>query len=360
MLVTHDDVRAVAIARARSHVRPMVAEVRQSIEAGLAGGGEALAEFDLGAAHALYTMLFPEPLRPGAGIERLYVATSDALAQLPFDVLVTREPVPGARLADAAWLLRDMAIEVPVTLAAIGSETDAASTRRSFAGIGAPALGGPADAPIQLAGLFRNGSVDVEAVRDLPPLPAAAHELESMRRALGDGEAPLLIGAAATESAVKAMDLSRYGVLAFATHGLLADELDGLTEPALVLTPPDTPREGDDGLLSAGEIAGLDLTAELVVLSACNTAAGATQAAPPYTGLAQAFLSAGAKSLLLSHWRVRDDAAARLSVATVEGNARGWTRAEALRRAKLAMIADPSVPGGAHPAIWAPFILIGR
>jgi CHAT domain-containing protein len=69
------------------------------------------------------------------------------------------------------------------------------------------------------------------------------------------------------------MDLSDYRVLAFATHGLVSGELEGVAEPALVFTPPKTGSEDDDGLLTASEIATLDLDAGLVILSACNTAA---------------------------------------------------------------------------------------
>ncbi len=358
LLVTRDDARALTIPRARGQIRPMVAAVRESIDAALAGG-ETLPAFDLDTAHSLYELLFPDRLGTHRGIRRMYAAATDALAQLPFELLVTRKPDAGTQLVDTAWLIRDMAVEVPVTLASIGGR-DEERIDRTFAGIGAPALSGPTNRPVQLAGLFRNGRVDAQAVWELPLLPAAEQELERMSRALAaGGDAPLITGAAATESTVKAMDLSRYDVIAFATHGLLADEIDGLAEPALVLTPPEIPSESDDGLLSAGEIADLELNAALVILSACNTAAGSTQDAPAYTGLAQAFLYAGAKSLLLSHWPVRDDAAARLSVATVEGAARGLSRAEALRRAKLELIHDATVPHAAHPAIWAPFVLIG-
>jgi hypothetical protein len=63
----------------------------------------------------------------------------------------------------------------------------------------------------------------------------------------------LYLGAAATETAVKASDLSHYKVVYFATHGLIADDIEGLREPALVLTPPDTPDVNDDGLLTASE-----------------------------------------------------------------------------------------------------------
>lgn len=357
MLVTHGEARALTVPRSRGQIRPIIAALRSSI--GSAGAAASLPGFDLNTAHALHALLFPEALGAASGIRRLHVAATDALAQLPFDLLVTRKPDAGTQLADAAWLIRDMAIEVPVTLASVGLPDGEGPVRGTFAGIGAPALAGPADRPIQLAALYRDGSADVQAVRELPLLPAAEQELVRMSQALAEnGEAPLITGAAATEAAVKAMDLSRYDVIAFATHGLLADEIDGLAEPALVLTPPETPSEADDGLLSASEIADLKLDAALVILSACNTAAGSTQGAPAYTGLAQAFIYAGAKSLLLSHWRVRDDAAARLSVATIEGTARGLGPAEALRQAKLDMIGDTSVPDGAHPAVWAPFVLI--
>jgi CHAT domain-containing protein len=100
------------------------------------------------------------------------------------------------------------------------------------------------------------------------------------------------------------------------------------------------------------------LAAEWIILSACNTAAGDGPGLATYSGLARAFHLAGARSLLLSHWPVRDDAAARLSVATVTAAAAGMERSEALRQAQLALIAARDLPGAASPAIWAPFVLI--
>lgn len=67
------------------------------------------------------------------------------------------------------------------------------------------------------------------------------------------------------------MDLSSYRVVAFATHGLMAGQFDGYGEPALVLTPPDSGDDFDDGLLGASEVAQLKLNADWVILSACNT-----------------------------------------------------------------------------------------
>ena len=96
--------------------------------------------------------------------------------------------------------------------------------------------------------------------------------------------------------------LANYRVLHFATHGALSGEISGGAEPGLILNPPQTPTERDDGYLSASEIAGLKLDADWVILSACNTAAGNAENAEALSGLARSFLYAGARTLLVSHW----------------------------------------------------------
>ena len=116
----------------------------------------------------------------------------------------------------------------------------------------------------------------------------------------------------ATETNLKNTALDQSRVVAFATHGLVSGEIEGLAEPALVLTPPAIPTEQDDGLLTASEIAQLELDADLVILSACNTAAGKEVGAKGFSGLAKSFFYAGARSLLVSHWPVESNAAAQL------------------------------------------------
>jgi len=95
----------------------------------------------------------------------------------------------------------------------------------------------------------------------------------------------------------------------FATHGLVAGDLANVVEPALMFSPPETATELDDGLLTASEVAQLDLDADWVVMSACNTAAGASKSAQALSGLARAFFYAGARALLVSHWAVNSRAA---------------------------------------------------
>src|SRR5690606_7321733 len=156
-------------------------------------------------------------------------------------------------------------------------------------------LGNPAAGQAFFRGVF----ADVSAVRNLPALPQTGPEVERLATALG-GRSSLYLGADATETAVKAADLSGYDVIAFATHGLLSGDLEGLAEPALVLTPPEVASSRDDGLLTASEIAALNLTADWVLLSACNTAGSNGEPdAEGLSGLARAFLYARARSILV-------------------------------------------------------------
>jgi CHAT domain-containing protein len=120
-----------------------------------------------------------------------------------------------------------------------------------------------------------------------------------------------------TEENVKRLPLADYRVVYFATHGLVAGDVEGLGEPSLALTLPKDPSETDDGLLTASEVAQLKLNADWVVLSACNTAAGEKPGAEALSGLARAFFYAGARALLVLHWRIDSKAATRLGYVDV-------------------------------------------
>jgi CHAT domain-containing protein len=127
----------------------------------------------------------------------------------------------------------------------------------------------------------------------------------------------------------------------------------------LVFTPPVTATANDDALLTASEAALLKLDADWVVLSACNTAAGSGGDAPGYTGLARAFMFAGGRTILASHWPVRDDASARLTVDTIRASTKA-SPAQALRQATLRLMDDRRIADSANPAVWAPYDVIGR
>jgi len=204
----------------------------------------------------------------------------------------------------------------------------------------------------------------------LPPLPETADEVRDIAVALGaDLATSVFIGPDANVQRVRTMDLSGRRVLVFATHGLEAGDLDGLTQPALALSSPAVSHTQDDGLLTMGDIMGLKLDADWVVLSACNTAAGEGAGADAVSGLGRAFFYAGTRAVLVSNWPVETTSARLLTTDLFRRQAANPAlgRAEALRQSSLALIngkgfvdsSGKTVFSYAHPIFWAPFSLIG-
>ena len=113
------------------------------------------------------------------------------------------------------------------------------------------------------------------------PLPDTAGELREIADSLGADASSIHLREDATETRVKSLDLSATRVIAFATHGLLAGDLKGVAEPALVLTPPSQGTERDDGLLTASEVAQLKLGEEWVILRKCGAPRGGAWAGVP-------------------------------------------------------------------------------
>jgi CHAT domain-containing protein len=344
--------------------------------------------FDTDLAHRAYQMLLA-PLAPAMeGKTTLIVVPDKALAGLPFQILTTAPTAPGAPPAAVPWLIRDMAVTVSPSVASLVAlrELPAHPLTDSlpFLGIGDPLIGAqvagalPFDcATTSAAGLQASalapatGSVLRAAngtdmgVETLAALPDTRCELEATAAYFGPGSA-LRLGAEATEGDLRRLsetgELARYRVISFATHGLVAGEI-GANPAGLVLTPAPGAGAGDDGLLTTEEIAALQLDAEFVLLSACNTAAATREGEDGLSGLASAFFLAGARTLLVSHWPVYSDAATDLTTGLFEAMAAdpGIGRAEALRRAMLDILEDPqATPRQRHPAYWAPFALAGQ
>ena len=334
--------------------------------------------FDLDASFELYSAIMGPVESVIAGKPKLLVVPTGALTSLPFHVLITRKPdpavAPNDRYRQAAWLLNDKAITVlpsVASLRALRSFAKASRATKPFIGFGDPLLqrSGSVDKRgaarnVQAYQTYYNGTqVDIDRLRTgLPALPDTADELREVAHDLGASDDDVKLGAAATVTTVKAMPLEQYRVIDFATHGLVAGEVSGLSEPALVLSLPDKPTAEDDGLLTASRIAKLNLDADWAVLSACNTAAGDRPGAEGLSGLARAFFYAGARSLLVSHWPVESEAAVKLTTGAFAELAKNPQigRAEALRRSMRARIANPSSVHNADPSSWAPFVLVGE
>ena len=166
---------------------------------------------------------------------------------------------------------------------------------------------------LKVVDVYKGSNADLDQLRALPELPETADELKRIAQYLRAPEDKIYLRERATETALKSTDLASSRVVAFATHGLVGGEISGLAEPALVMTPPDEATDEDDGLLKASEVAQLKMNADIILLSACNTASGDKLGAEGLSGLSRAFIYAGARSLLVSHWSVESTSAAELT-----------------------------------------------
>lgn len=341
-------------------------------------------EVDLEALHNLYRNAV-EPAAPFlADAKHLMVVPDGPLQSLPLGMLVASDPGTAsgaAAYAKADWLAARHAISVlpsVTSLRALRQIARPAPGRKAYIGFGDPVIGSGQAATRQVKAalvpsrLFRSAGgseenrsevADVDLIRKAPRLPETADEIRAMAGIMKAGTDSVWLQDKATEKNVKALDLSQYRVIAFATHGLMAGEIQAGMEPGLLLTPPREGTREDDGYLTSSEVARLDLRAELVLLSACNTAApDGTPGAEGLSGLSKAFFHAGTRSLLASHWPVASEATVPLTtrmLAEYEKNP-GAGRAEAHRKATLALMATPGHPEYAHPIFWAPFVLVGE
>ena len=363
---------------------PVRREALEGLVRSLRAGGDAthgIQPFPAADAARLHALIFgPAQDRLGA-YDKLILVGDGPLQAMPYGLLLTRPAeVPatpdGYRAASLPWLIRSHALALlPSVRTLVAQRSDALASRaaKPFLGIGDPSFGQPetrvADASgalrgIDVSGAFqtRTGLADVGVLRRLVGLPETADELRAIAALLGAPPGSLMLGAGATERAVRAAPLSDYRIVAFATHGALAGEVTGTSEPGLVLTPPAAASREDDGFLALSEITGLRFDADLVMLSACNTAASdGRPRAEGLSGLARGFFNAGARSLLATHWAIPSISSVKVTTGLIAHRAErpqaDW--AEALRAATLAVI-DREGPGEwAHPAYWGGFAVIG-
>jgi CHAT domain-containing protein/lipopolysaccharide biosynthesis regulator YciM len=326
-------------------------------------------------AYGIYQATFGVFAEKIAAKKRLSIVTNGALTSLPPQLLVTNDP-GGKKLKDLDWLIRSHAVTVLPSVASLkvlrgGSATS--SARKPLLAFADPVFSKAAHEQAQNAAMrsitsfYRGTQVDLAGIGDyLPQLPGTRKEAQQVGAELKADPADIRIGLNATETTVKQAKLDQYRIAYFATHGLVSGELEQFAkskaEPALALTIPDKPNDLDDGLLTASEIAQLKLDADWAVLSACNTAAEDKPGAEALSGLARAFFYAGARSLLVSHWKVDDESTARLMIGTFRASTRDpkLSHAEALRQSLLAMIDGAKSDAEADPRLWAPFVVVGE
>lgn len=329
-----------------------------------------------GLARLSQTLVSPVALEIG-GKSQLIVLPDGAMNAVPFELL-SRQP------GEYRPLIADTTVRNAPSLRFIEF---AARQKQARAGGGFFAVADPAyPKTVELAGLSAGELQTItrsNIAGNFVPLPETRSEVTSIARLLGNEQSVVLLGDKATESEVKRADLRRFRYVHLATHGILGGDVPGVGEPALVMAE----EKGEDGFLTASEAEKLGLQADLTVLSACNTGSGEFYVGEGVMGMGRAFLVAGSRSVLVSLWPVESKATEALMVSFYRNLRAGQGAAEALRSAKLEMLA-PSAPApvtapaakpkpGAkkppaeaktptpqpsarsHPFFWAPFVLFG-
>ncbi len=160
-------------------------------------------------------------------------------------------------------------------------------------------------------------------------LPETEKELVSISKLPFFNKKTLFLGEQANEENVKnSKSIQTADVISFATHALVVGEMNSISEPGLLLTRNNKSME--NGYLNMSEVAGLNLNSELVILSACNTGSSSSKSASPFSGLASAFLAAGSKRVLASHWAVEDKSTSLLMQEILKNkfnNTVSWSKA---------------------------------
>jgi CHAT domain-containing protein len=317
-------------------------------------------------AYEAYTRLIKPIQQHLVSTNNLIIVPDKSLYSLPFESLLSTSQAftAAAELSNGNWLIKRYAFSYlpsSASLRAIRQHAGKSRARQSFLGIGNPVFDKqyPNTNPASLRG-SENAVKIAKSLSASVPLPETEQELNIMADIYGKNNSRLVLREKASESEIKKrIRLDDYQVIAFATHGLVVGELDEIDEPGLVLSLPDNPKGENDGFLKASEISQLNLDADWVILSACNTAStDGSPEADGLSGLVRAFFHAGSRSLLVSHWAVVSDATVQLTTNTITNLKKSpqTGRAGAHQQSILNMIASSRF---SHPSIWAPFVVVG-
>ncbi|WP_338663941.1 CHAT domain-containing tetratricopeptide repeat protein [Pararoseomonas sp. SCSIO 73927] len=329
-------------------VNALVARIRASVEAG--NGNK---PFAAGDAHALYAAVLGGAAPVLERATALVAAPEGSLLSIPYGLLVTAPPPRADSEAGAAFLLERMPVShvpAPASLVSLRRAGRSGAPRPWFG------FGDPRPVPVSFAARSFPAAPECgRGLASLARLPATALELAAAAEVSGASARDRRLGGEFTAAAVRGVRLRDYRVLHFATHGVLPSDLACLTEPAIVASAAPNGPDATQALLTSGVVLDLDLDADLVVLSACNSGGGAA-AGESLSTLARAFFYSGARGLMVTHWYVNDAAAARVAAFTLQNIRGGAGPAEALRKAQVDLM---RTPGGSHPGLWAPFALIG-
>jgi CHAT domain-containing protein len=281
-------------------------------------------------AEILYNLLIPSKIP--RSVDDLTIVPTGRMGVVPFEALLSKES-KNIDFKTLPYLLRDYSIRYEFS-AGLALQKKHESKTLSSALFCAPVTFPEKDA--------------------LPDLPGTESEVNTIASLFKQKNirSSVYLNDKATEAIIKSGTLKDYSIVHFATHGVVDENSPELSRIYL-----QTETEAEDGNLFAGEIYNLELNADLVALSACQTGLGKISKGEGVIGLSRALVYAGAKSIIVSFWSVADESTAQLMTdfyrQLLENPSQNFSRD--LRKAKLSLMQG----NYSSPYYWAPFILIG-
>ena len=321
--------------------------------------------------HKLYQLLLGPLLPVVAEKERLMIIPEGPLHRFPFEALLTKAPSENMRsdFQSLPYLIREKEISYHISAGLLTTQLHHQERQMEFdAEFGgfAPVF----DEEYHLReSLSQRGFLSMELFsvkqlinlitrdnHDLKALPYSAVELRLITRLFRANQksAEGFFYGDASERSFK-RNAHRFRYLHLATHSFVNKNYRSLS--GIAFFKPADPDSIDDGVLYTSEIYDLNLNADLIVLSSCESGNGEIVDGEGIVGITRAFIHAGARNLLVSLWAVYDQYASKMMVKFYQHLLAGESYANALRKAKLAMLNDP---GTAHPAIWSSFVFLGH
>lgn len=378
--VTATSARAWRVGMSPDQLDAAVDELRSTIV--IEEGGQLNTyPFDVAASRKLFVALFGPYAGELQGVTHIVFEPDGAMLRLPINLLVTDDAsveLYKKRIAPAGsdefdfrgvkWLGRMASVSTAVSARSFRDArgAPASAAKKQYLGYGQNA---PLTANVTRAasrGMSGVGAVDCNWPRAEWDKPISADELRQASLIVGANQSAVVTGSAFTDEAVMTRpDLADYRILHFATHGLVtAPRPECPARPALLTSFGPV---GSDGLLSFREIYDLKIDADLVILSACDTAGKATIAATreagvttgggnSLDGLVRAFIGAGGRAVIASHWPAPDDFDATKRLITGLFGDKGDTVGDALRSAEIKLMDDPQT---SHPYYWSGFAIVG-
>jgi len=280
-------------------------------------------------------------LKPAAALlqkkSNLIVVPDDVLWELPFQAVVTDS---NRYLIEQNTIAYSPSLTVLAEMIAMRKDRlRTSSNNSSLLALGNPALG---ETAVERSRVTRGNET-------LEPLPEAEREVKTLARLYGS-RSEVFIGSEAREDRVK-NEAGKFRVLHFATHGIVNNASPMYSH--LVLSQGDSK---EDGLLEAWELLNMDLHADLVVLSACESARGRVSAGEGMIGLSWALFVAGTPTTVVSQWKVDSASTTELMLEFHRNRLASNSKAQSLRKAMLKMLNTNQYR---HPFYWAPFVVIG-